>query len=146
MSNLIYIPQPPEIIAALMAAGCGIIRRPQKPQEAPPAAADAEQEPTYPKGFPITLERILRAVARETKVPYREIVSERRFVPATRARAIYYAAARELTGRSLPSIGKACHGRDHSTVLHGVQKVAKNREAFEPELSRVIAYLSGRKA
>lgn len=145
MSNLIYVPQPPEIVAALMAAGCGIIRRrPQEPQEAPTAAVEAKEEPTYPAGFPITLERILRAVARETKVPYREIVSDRRFAPATRARAIYYAAARELTGRSLPAIGKACHGRDHSTVLHGVQKVAKNREAFEPELSRVIASLNGR--
>lgn len=87
------------------------------------------------------LDAIMRAVSIATGVPLMELKSERRFAPAARARAIYYFAARELTPKSLPAIGKSVGGRDHSTILHGVQKVTANRAAFEPELSTVIEAL-----
>ena len=84
------------------------------------------------------LDAIMRAVSIATKVPLAELKSERRFVPAARARAIYYFVARELTPKSLPAIGRSCGGRDHSTILNGIKKVQANRKAFEPELSTVI--------
>jgi hypothetical protein len=89
------------------------------------------------------LEAILRAVSIATGVPLMEMKSERRFVPATRARAIFYVAARELTPKSLPAIGKFCGGRDPSTILHGISKVQANRQAFEPELSKVLDAMRG---
>lgn len=93
---------------------------------------------TYPP-----LEAIMRAVSIATGVPLMDLKSERRFVPATRARAIFYVAARELTPKSLPAIGRACGGRDHSTILHGISRVTANRQAFEPELSKVLNAMRG---
>lgn len=111
---------------------------PPPPIPGPPKTID-ELVDRIPDGcrYP-PLDAIMRAVSITTKVPLVELKSERRFAPAARARAIYYYCARELTPKSLPAIGRSCGGRDHSTILHGIQKVQGNRAAFEPELSTVI--------
>lgn len=111
---------------------------PLPPIPGPPKTLD-EMMDRIPDGcrYP-PLDAIMRAVSITTKVPLVELKSERRFVPAARARAIYYYVARKLTPKSLPAIGRSCGGRDHSTILHGIKKVQANREAFEPELSTVI--------
>lgn len=114
---------------------------PPPPIQGPPTTLEELVE-LIPDGcrFP-PLDAIMRAVSIATRVPLMEMKSERRFIPAARARAIYYFAARELTPKSLPAIGKSCGGRDHTTILHGIQKVKADRAAFEPELSTVIEAL-----
>ena len=114
---------------------------PPPPQPIPPKTVeDVAKMIPESRAYP-PLEAIMRAVSIATKVPLMELRSERRFVPAARARAIFYYCARELTPKSLPAIGKACGGRDHSTILHGIGKVKAHRQAFEPELSTVISAL-----
>ena len=53
---------------------------------------------------------------------------------------------RQLTNLSLPEIGRHFGGRDHSTVLHAIQKVdnmAKNNQDFQDTLDRLIKELEG---
>lgn len=147
MSNVIHLPQPPEIIAALRAAGCGIRRHPDKLCATEPELDSVEKLPLVRVKIGPTRERFpslktLRSVvAVVCKVSIVELTSERRFIPVCRARQIFFYVARELTGASLPAIGRACGNRDHSTVMHGIAKVTNKREMFEPDLSRVMDYL-----
>jgi chromosomal replication initiator protein len=54
-------------------------------------------------------------------------LSARRSRSITRPRQIAMALAKELTTHSLPEIGDAFGGRDHTTVLHACRKVAELR-------------------
>lgn len=143
--SIIPNPQPPEIIEALRAAGCGILRRPS-PETPPDMPADrvvpVEKIPRAVRTN--NLKTIRSVVAAVCGISVNEMISERRHYPVCRARQIFYFAARELTPASLPAIGKACNGKDHSTVLHGIKKVEADREAFEPELSRVLTWMTRR--
>lgn len=69
---------------------------------------------------------IKRAVSDVTGVSKVELESPRRFVGICYARNVYYWLARELTPCSYPQIGRSCGHRDHSTVIHGVNKVAED--------------------
>lgn len=60
-----------------------------------------------------------------------------------RARMIYYYAASALTHHSLPKIGIECGLKHHTSVLHGIRRVAANPAAFEPHLSLVMTRLNG---
>ncbi len=81
-----------------------------------------------------TLGRIVRAAARHHDVTPEAVVgpSRARTVAAARSLAMYL--ARQLTGRSLQSIGAACGGRDHTTVLHAV-RTCGTRLAHDPALA-----------
>lgn len=59
-----------------------------------------------------------------------DIVSPRRDADAVTARHMVSAAMRDLTPLSLPSIGRALGGRDHTTVLHAVQSVRAGGARF----------------
>lgn len=120
-----------EISRALAAAGCGIVRRPA-PQEPHPLTP-------LPSGAVPKLLALQRAVAMRTGFTLMDIQSIRRFRKLVRARMIFYALARRVTGYSMPQIGKSCGGRDHSTVLNGLARVEANPAAFEPELSELLA-------
>jgi chromosomal replication initiator protein len=134
-----------EITAALAAAGCGIVRRP--PPKLPDlpdqsAAAETIRDVLIRKDFPYpSMKTLLQIVSVVTGIPTFRILSEGRSYPITRARHILMFVARDVTGRSLPAIGRAIGGLDHSTVLHGVRKVTENRQYFEPELSKVLEIL-----
>ena len=56
------------------------------------------------------------------------MLSKRRNRSITRPRQIAMALAKELTTHSLPEIGDAFGGRDHTTVLHAVRKVKELKE------------------
>lgn len=138
-----------EIKAALRKAGCGIIRRrvaeltvPAKPPSLPLLAAPEEPPPLPPR---LTkeprLRDLLRYVSDQTQIGVMDLVSPRRAGPVVRARMIFYALAKQLTPHSINSIGKACGGRDHSTVLHGIGCTVSDPERFEPELSRLFEAL-----
>lgn len=71
----------------------------------------------------ITLENIQRTVAEYYQIRVSDLHSKRRNRSIVRPRQIAMALAKELTGHSLPEIGEAFGGRDHTTVLHACRKV-----------------------
>ena len=71
----------------------------------------------------ITIENIQKIVAEYYKIRVADLLSKRRSRSVTRPRQIAMALAKELTNHSLPEIGDAFGGRDHTTVLHACRKV-----------------------
>jgi chromosomal replication initiator protein len=70
------------------------------------------------------LDEVLEATATYHQLSLDDLVSKRRTKEVVRARHIAIYLAREETDASLPQIGEALGGRNHSTVLHGYQKIA----------------------
>jgi chromosomal replication initiator protein len=75
----------------------------------------------------VTIENIQRTVAEYYKIKVSEMYSKKRSRTIARPRQIAMALAKELTPLSLPDIGEAFGGRDHTTVLHACRKVAELR-------------------
>ncbi len=71
----------------------------------------------------ITLDQILRCVAREFDLSPQELKGKRRNKATVLARQIAMYLSRELTDLSLPEIGKSFGGKDHTTVLHSYNKI-----------------------
>ncbi len=72
----------------------------------------------------ISVENIQKTVADYYKIKVSEMYSKKRTRNIARPRQIAMALAKELTQLSLPDIGEAFGGRDHTTVLHACRKVA----------------------
>jgi chromosomal replication initiator protein len=66
--------------------------------------------------------------------------SKKRFRSVARPRQVAMALAKELTQQSLPEIGEAFGGRDHTTVLHACRKILELREN-DQEFSRDYSQL-----
>ncbi len=77
----------------------------------------------------ITIENIQKTVAEYYKIRSSDLLSNRRSRSITRPRQLAMALSKELTNHSLPEIGNAFGGRDHTTVLHGCRKIAELRES-----------------
>ncbi|HSF47390.1 MAG TPA: chromosomal replication initiator protein DnaA [Burkholderiales bacterium] len=75
----------------------------------------------------ISIDNIQRVVAEYYKLKVTDMHSKRRSRAVARPRQIAMALAKELTTLSLPDIGEAFGGRDHTTVLHACRKVAQLR-------------------
>ena len=73
----------------------------------------------------VSIENIQRTVAEYYKIRVSDLLSKRRSRSITRPRQVAMALAKELTGHSLPEIGDAFGGRDHTTVLHACRKVTE---------------------
>lgn len=73
----------------------------------------------------VTLENIQKTVADYFKIRMSDLLSKKRTRSIARPRQIAMALAKELTNHSLPEIGEAFGGRDHTTVLHACRKVAE---------------------
>jgi len=71
----------------------------------------------------VSISNIQRVVGEYYKVKVAEFTSKRRSRSVARPRQIAMALAKELTNHSLPEIGEAFGGRDHTTVLHACRKV-----------------------
>lgn len=71
----------------------------------------------------VTIENIQRMVAEYYKIKVADVLSQRRNRSITRPRQVAMALAKQLTTHSLPEIGDAFGGRDHTTVLHACRKV-----------------------
>ncbi|MCB1827182.1 MAG: chromosomal replication initiator protein DnaA [Coxiellaceae bacterium] len=71
----------------------------------------------------VTIDNIQRTVAEYYKIKVSDILSKRRSRSIARPRQIAMALAKELTSHSLPEIGDAFGGRDHTTVLHACRKI-----------------------
>lgn len=75
----------------------------------------------------ISLENIQKCVADYYKIKVSEMYSKKRSRTVARPRQVAMALAKELTSMSLPDIGDAFGGRDHTTVLHACRKIAELR-------------------
>jgi chromosomal replication initiator protein len=73
----------------------------------------------------ITIEEIKSKVCEHFNVSPREMASQRRSQIVARPRQIAMFLAKQLTSRSLPQIGREFGGRDHTTVMYAVKKVAE---------------------
>ena len=76
----------------------------------------------------VSLDNIQKTVAEYYGIRVADLLSKRRNRSITRPRQIAMALAKELTSHSLPEIGDAFGGRDHTTVLHACKRVVKLRE------------------
>ncbi|MDX1342783.1 MAG: chromosomal replication initiator protein DnaA [Reinekea sp.] len=76
----------------------------------------------------VSIENIQRTVAEYFKIKISDLHSKRRSRSIARPRQVAMALAKELTQHSLPEIGDAFGGRDHTTVLHACRKVKELRE------------------
>ncbi len=76
----------------------------------------------------VSIENIQKTVADYFKLRVSDLLSKRRSRSIARPRQIAMALAKELTNHSLPEIGDAFGGRDHTTVLHGCRRVAFLRD------------------
>jgi chromosomal replication initiator protein len=75
----------------------------------------------------VTIENIQRTVAEYYKIRIGDLSSSKRSRSIARPRQVAMALAKELTNHSLPEIGNAFGGRDHTTILHGCRKIAELR-------------------
>ena len=83
----------------------------------------------------VSVENIQRIVADYYKIKVSEMYSKKRSRTVARPRQVAMALAKELTHLSLPDIGDAFGGRDHTTVLHACRKIAELR-ASNAEITR----------
>tara|TARA_R110002049_G_scaffold252264_1_gene427077 strand:- start:208874 stop:210211 length:1338 start_codon:yes stop_codon:yes gene_type:complete len=77
----------------------------------------------------VTIENIQKTVAEYFKIRISDLNSARRTRSITRPRQIAMALAKEVTSHSLPEIGEAFGGRDHTTVLHACRKTKELRQS-----------------
>lgn len=71
----------------------------------------------------VTIENIQKTTAEYYKIRVADLLSKRRNRSVARPRQIAMAISKELTNHSLPEIGDAFGGRDHTTVLHACRKI-----------------------
>lgn len=98
-----------------------------------------------PSGPPqVTIRRILNIVAAAYGVSVIDLTSERRDQKIVGPRHVAFYLARTMTTFSLPRIGHKIGDRDHSTILHGADKITRLMETDEDlrnkvaELRRII--------
>lgn len=77
----------------------------------------------------VTIENIQKVVAEYYKIKVADLLSKRRTRSVARPRQVAMTLAKELTNHSLPEIGDAFGGRDHTTVLHAYRKIQELKES-----------------
>ena len=78
----------------------------------------------------IGLDNIKKRVADYYKIRLADLMSKTRTRSIARPRQLAMALAKELTNHSLPEIGSAFGGRDHTTVLHACRKIEELKESY----------------
>jgi chromosomal replication initiator protein len=76
----------------------------------------------------VTMDNIQRTVAEYYKIRTSDLLSAKRSRTIARPRQVAMTLAKELTNHSLPEIGEAFGGRDHTTVLYATRKIAELRD------------------
>ncbi|KUJ83097.1 chromosomal replication initiator protein DnaA [Microbulbifer flavimaris] len=76
----------------------------------------------------VSIDNIQRVVAEYYKIKVADLLSKRRSRSVARPRQVAMSLAKELTNHSLPEIGDAFGGRDHTTVLHACRKIRELQE------------------
>jgi chromosomal replication initiator protein len=94
----------------------------------------------------VTIENIQKTVADYYKVRMADLLSRRRSRSVARPRQVAMALAKELTSHSLPEIGDAFGGRDHTTVLHACKRIKDLRDTeqrMKEDYSNLLRTLAG---
>ena len=94
----------------------------------------------------VTIENIQKTVADYFKVRMADLLSKRRSRSVARPRQVAMALAKELTSHSLPEIGDAFGGRDHTTVLHACKRIKELRNSeqrMSEDYSNLLRTLAG---
>ena len=94
----------------------------------------------------VTVENIQKTVADYYKVRMADLLSKRRSRSVARPRQVAMALAKELTSHSLPEIGDAFGGRDHTTVLHACKRIKQLRDSeqrMKEDYSNLLRTLAG---
>ena len=73
----------------------------------------------------VSIENIQKTVSEYYNIKLSDLLSKRRSRSITRPRQLAMALTKELTNHSLPEIGEAFNGRDHTTVLHACKKIVE---------------------
>lgn len=79
----------------------------------------------------VSIDNIQKTVAEYYKIKIADLLSKRRNRSVARPRQVAMSIAKELTNHSLPEIGDAFGGRDHTTVLHACKKIKELRETHQ---------------
>jgi chromosomal replication initiator protein len=94
----------------------------------------------------VTIENIQRTVAEYYKIRLADLLSKRRSRSIARPRQVAMALSKELTNHSLPEIGDAYGGRDHTTVMHACKRIKELRESdrrMAEDVSNLLRTLTG---
>ena len=94
----------------------------------------------------VSIENIQKTVAQYYKLRVGDLLSKRRSRSIARPRQVAMALAKELTNHSLPEIGDAFGGRDHTTVLHACRRISALRETekrIEEDYVNLLRTLTG---
>ena len=104
-------------------------------------AEEAIKDMIYPdKPKEITPSLIINVVAEHFGVSIEDIVSKKRNKEIVIPRQVYMYLCRELTDVSLDNIGNNIGGKDHTTVMHGIEKIKENIDINE-DLRNKIAII-----
>ena len=98
-------------------------------QVSPSSAKEALKDLLAVQNRQVSVENIQKTVADYFKIKVSEMYSKKRSRAVARPRQVAMALAKDLTQMSLPDIGDAFGGRDHTTVLHACRKIAELVEA-----------------
>ncbi|HCU43291.1 chromosomal replication initiator protein DnaA [Leuconostoc falkenbergense] len=93
------------------------------------------------QGFKITVERIQQVVADYYMQTIDDLKSSSRKKDLVTARHVAMYLTRTLTNESLPDIGRAFGGRDHSSVLHATTKITEKSES-DPRTKEMLDALT----
>ena len=105
-----------------------------------PLAKEALRDLLSIQNRQISVENIQKTVADYYKIKVSDMYSKKRPASIARPRQIAMYLAKELTQKSLPEIGELFGGRDHTTVLHAVRKIAGERQQLS-ELNQQLHVL-----
>ncbi|MFL6205242.1 MAG: chromosomal replication initiator protein DnaA [Acidimicrobiales bacterium] len=86
---------------------------------------------------PITPVVILEATSKMFGIPIEEIVGKKRQRPLVAARQVAMYVMRDLTDLSYPAIAREFGGRDHTTVIHAVEKITNQMKSHRPTYDQV---------
>lgn len=94
----------------------------------------------------VSLDNIKNTVSQYYKLRVSDMTSKRRTRSVARPRQVAMALSKELTHHSLPEIGDAFGGRDHTTVMHACKQIARLREedaVIRDEYDQLLRTLNG---
>lgn len=82
--------------------------------------------------------QICEQIAGYFEVPLDELAGVRKFKPLCDARHVAMFVTREVLKLSFPTIGREFGGRDHTTVMHACQRVARNEKGLLEDANRLM--------
>jgi chromosomal replication initiator protein len=86
---------------------------------------------------PITPQVILETTSKMFGIPVEEIIGKKRQRPLVAARQVAMYVMRDLTDLSYPAIAREFGGRDHTTVIHAVEKITNQMKSHRPTYDQV---------